>query len=53
LRELEQRTLATVLERSAETTAIASPHARIEAAEHASERSADRSVTSSSARSSW
>jgi hypothetical protein len=38
LRELEQRTLATVLERSAEETAVASPLARVEAAEHAAER---------------
>ena len=38
LRELEQRTLATVLERSAETTAVASPLARAEAAELAGER---------------
>ena len=38
LRELEQRTLATVLERSAETTAIPSPLARDGAAERAGER---------------
>jgi conjugative relaxase-like TrwC/TraI family protein len=38
LRELEQRTLATVLERSAETTAVASPLARAEAAERGGER---------------
>jgi conjugative relaxase-like TrwC/TraI family protein len=38
LRELEQRTLATVVERSAETTAVTSPLARAEAAERAGER---------------
>ncbi|HEX4033596.1 MAG TPA: MobF family relaxase [Solirubrobacteraceae bacterium] len=38
LRELEQRTLATVLERSAETAAVPSPLARGEAAERAGER---------------
>ena len=38
LRDLEQRTLATVIERSTEQTAVVSPLARTEAAQHAGER---------------
>jgi conjugative relaxase-like TrwC/TraI family protein len=38
LRDLEQRTLATVIDRSAEATAVTSPLARAEAAERAGER---------------